>query len=294
MRIGFVGLGNMGSRIAGRMLEGGHELVVHNRTRAKAEPLIACGAQWRNSPREVAAEAEAVFTMVSEPAALAAVTDGPDGILAGIRGGSVYVDLSTVSPMVSRRLAERVREKGADMLDAPVSGSPVSIEEGKLSFMVGGKVEVLERVRPVLESLGSAVTHVGGNGQGSLMKLATNLSIAVQFMVFCEGVVLAEKGGIPRDRALQVLLNSAMASPMLKYRGPMVIKGYDPGIFDVNMMQKDLNLALEVARTLDVPLPTTAATNEVLTATRALGMADKDFAAMFETLSMMAGMRSRS
>jgi 3-hydroxyisobutyrate dehydrogenase-like beta-hydroxyacid dehydrogenase len=289
MRVGFVGLGEMGGRIAARMLAGGHRLVVHNRTRAKAQPLLDAGADWAESPGAAAAGSEVVFTMLTDGAAVEAVVEGPGGILGGLEPGSVYVDMSTVAPALSRRLAEEVRRRGADMLDAPVSGSPVTIEQGRLSFMVGGDPATLERVKPVLLAAGPVVTHVGGNGHAALMKLATNLSVAVQFMVFAEGVALAEKGGIDRRTALQVLLNSAIASPMLKYRGPMVVEGYHPSFFSVDMMQKDLQLALEAARALDVPLPTSAVTNEMLTATRGLGLADGDFASVFETLSVLSG-----
>lgn len=288
-RIGFVGLGVMGSRMVKRLLHAGRSVVGYNRTRAKAQWLVDLGMEWADSPRQVAEAADVVFTMVTDTKALQAVTEGPEGILAGLGPGKVYVDMSTVSPAASRALAEKVRQRGAQMLDAPVSGSVVTLEEGRLSIMVGGDRDAFERVRPILQDIGPVVTHVGGNGQAVLMKVATNLSLAVQMLAFSEGLLLAERGGIPRETAVHVLLNSVIASPMLKYRGPFVLRMPEEAWFDVNMMQKDLLLALEMGRELDVPLPTTATTNEYLTAARALGLAGYDFAVLFEVLRRLAG-----
>ena len=175
------------------------------------------------------------------------------------------------------------------MLDAPVSGSVVTLEEGKLSIMVGGDREAFERVKPILQDIGPKVTHVGGNGLAVSMKIATNLSLAVQMLAFSEGLLLAEKSGIQRETAVEVLLNSVIASPMVKYRGPFVLKQPDEAWFDVNMMQKDMDLALELGRQLDVPLPTTSITNEFLTAARGMGLAELDFAVLFNVLAKMAG-----
>jgi 3-hydroxyisobutyrate dehydrogenase-like beta-hydroxyacid dehydrogenase len=197
--------------------------------------------------------------------------------------------MSTVSPAAVRELARKVEAKGAQMLDAPVSGSVTTLEEGKLSFMVGGGRDAFERALPILQSIGPKVTHVGGNGLAVSMKIATNLSLAVQMLAFSEGVLLAEKSGIARETAVEVLLNSVMASPMVKYRGPFVLNMPDEAWFDVNMMQKDMLLALEMGLQLDVPLPTTAITNQFLTAARGMGLAEKDFAIIFEVLARMAG-----
>jgi 3-hydroxyisobutyrate dehydrogenase-like beta-hydroxyacid dehydrogenase len=291
--LGFVGLGQMGSRIAERLLEAGHRVTGWNRTRAKAEWLIERGMRWADTPRDVALASDVVFTMVTDTAALRQVTGGEHGLLAGLGEGKVYVDMSTVSPAASRELAERVRETGARMLDAPVSGSLVTLEEGRLSLMVGGDPETLERVRPVLRDIGPTVTHVGPNGHGALMKIATNLGLAVQMLAFSEAVLLAEKGGIARETAVHVLTNSAIASPMVRYRGPFVLQQPDEAWFDVGMMQKDLRLALEAALETDVPLPTTAVTNEFLSAARGMGLADYDFAIVFDVLAAMAGVEVR-
>jgi 3-hydroxyisobutyrate dehydrogenase-like beta-hydroxyacid dehydrogenase len=203
--------------------------------------------------------------------------------------GKIYVDMSTVSPAASKALAARVAEREASMLDAPVSGSAITLREGKLTFMVGGDKATCDAVTPILLDIGPRVTYVGGHGQGALMKIAINLNLTVQMLAFSEGVLLAEKGGIPRETAVEVILNSALASPMLRYRGPFVLKDPEEVLFDVNMMQKDMLLALEMGRHLDVPLPTTAVTNEFLTAARGMGLVKQDFAVMFEVLARMSG-----
>jgi 3-hydroxyisobutyrate dehydrogenase-like beta-hydroxyacid dehydrogenase len=288
--IGFVGLGVMGSRITRRLLAAGHTVIGHNRTRAKADWLIAEGMAWAASPRGVAEVAEVTFSMVTGTAALEAITRGPDGVVAGLGPGKVYVDMSTASPKASQELAGLVAERGAAMLDAPVSGSVVTLEEGRLSIMVGGDRDVFDRVLPILREIGPTVTHVGPHGLAVLMKIATNLSLAVQMAAFSEGVLLAEKGGIPRETAVQVLLHSVIASPMVRYRGPFVLKQPEEAWFDVDMMQKDLLLALEAGRELDVALPTTAVSNQLLTAARAMGLQERDFATVFTVLARMSGL----
>ena len=291
--IGFVGLGVMGSRMVRRLLAAGHAVTGYNRTRAKAQWLLDKGMKWADHPRAAAQAGDIIFTMVTNTQALQAVTTGDDGILAGLSAGKIYVDMSTVSPAASRELAKQVEAKGAQMLDAPVSGSVVTLEEGKLSIMVGGTGQAFEKALPILEAIGPKVTHVGGNGLAVSMKIATNLSLAVQMLAFSEGVLLAENSGIARETAVKVLPNSVIPSPMVKYRGPFVLTMPDEAWFDVNMMQKDLLLALEMGLQLDVPLPTTAIANQMLTAARAMGLAKKDFAVLFEVLAQMAGVKGR-
>jgi 3-hydroxyisobutyrate dehydrogenase-like beta-hydroxyacid dehydrogenase len=227
--------------------------------------------------------------MVTNSAALAAVTDGPDGILAALSTNKILIDMSTVSPEFSRALAARVREKGADLVDAPVSGSVITLQQGKLSVMVGGRRETFDRIKPVLDDIGPKVTYVGENGLALSMKIATNLSLAVQMLAFSEGVLLAEKSGIARETAVDVLVHSAIASPMIQYRGPFILKMPPEAWFDVNMMQKDMLLALELGRQKNVPLPTTAVTNEFLTAARGMGKEKQDFAVVFDVLAHMSG-----
>jgi 3-hydroxyisobutyrate dehydrogenase-like beta-hydroxyacid dehydrogenase len=289
--LGFIGLGVMGSRMVKRLLDAGHTVIGYNRTQSKAQWLLALGMQWGETPAAVAQDADVVCSMVANTAALQAVTGGADGVLAGLRPGTVFVDMSTVSPTASRTLAAQVAALGAQMLDAPVSGSVITLEEGRLSLMVGGDRGAYERVVPILQDIGPKVTYVGVNGLAASMKIATNLSLAVQMLAFSEGVLLAEKSGIARETAVEVLLNSVIASPMVKYRGPFVLGLPEEAWFDVNMMQKDLLLALEMGRELDVPLPTTAVTNEILTAARGMGLANKDFAVVFEVLARMAGLQ---
>jgi 3-hydroxyisobutyrate dehydrogenase-like beta-hydroxyacid dehydrogenase len=283
----------MGSRMAERLLAAGHSVVGYNRTKAKAQALLAAGLEWGDSPRMVAAASEIIFSMVTNTAALEAVTAGADGILAGLGPEKIYIDMSTVSPAASRAIANQVAVKGARMLDAPVSGSVITLEEGKLSIMVGGERQTFEKALPFLQIIGPKVTHVGTNGLAVSMKIATNLSLAVQMLAFSEGVLLAQKSGIAREIAVDVLLNSVIASPMVKYRGPFVLNMPDEAWFDVNMMQKDLLLALEMGRQLDVPLPSTAIANEMLTTARGMGLAEKDFAILFEALARMAGVKNR-
>jgi 3-hydroxyisobutyrate dehydrogenase len=288
MQLGYVGLGAMGAEVVKRLLAAGYPVSGYNRTRAKAAPLLDLGMELAESPRIAAERSDVVFTMVTDNAALRAVTEGPDGILAGLGEGKVYVDMSTASPTVSRELAGHVARLGASMLDAPISGTALTVQQGTASLMVGGDAHVVELIRPVLEAVGPKVTHVGDNGQAVLMKIATNLSLAVQMLAFSEGVLLAEKGGIPREVAVDVLLGSVIASPMVKYRGPFVLGLPEEAWFNVDMMQKDLVLALEQGRRLEVPLPTTAATNELLTTARAMGFAAEDFAVVFRALARMA------
>jgi 3-hydroxyisobutyrate dehydrogenase-like beta-hydroxyacid dehydrogenase len=288
-KLGFVGLGVMGSQMVNRLLEKGHTVTGYNRTRAKAQWLIDKGMKWADSPRAVAEASDITFAMVTNAAAIAAVTDGPDGTVAGLGAGKYFIDMSTVSPEVSRATAAKVRAKGADMVDAPVSGSVITLQEGKLSVMVGGRKETFERVKPLLLDIGPKVTHVGDNGLALAMKIAVNLSLAVQMMAFSEGVLLAEKSGIRREVAVDVLTHSAVASPMIQYRGPFILQQPEEAWFDCNMMQKDMLLAMELGRQLNVPVPTTAASNEFLTAARGMGWEKKDFAVVFDVLARMSG-----
>jgi 3-hydroxyisobutyrate dehydrogenase len=287
--LGFVGLGVMGGQMVNRLLRKGHAVTGYNRTASKAEWLVERGMKLADSPRAVAAAADVTFTMVTNTAALEAIAHGPEGLLAGLGAGKILVDMSTVSPAFSRGLAGLVRETGADMVDSPVSGSVTTLQEGKLSVMVGGRRETFDRVKPLLEDIGPKVTYVGENGLAVSMKIATNLSLAVQMLAFSEGVLLAEKSGIARETAVDVLTHSVIGSPMVQYRGPFVLRMPEEAWFNVNMMQKDLMLALDMGRELDVPLPTTATVNEFMTAARGMGLAEQDFAVVFEVLAWLSG-----
>ena len=288
--LGFVGLGVMGGRMTKRLLDAGHAVVGYNRTRAKAQWLIDAGLRPATSPRATAEAADVVFTMVTDTAALEAVTRGADGILAGLRRGAVYVEMSTVDPALTRALGAETAARGAAMLDAPVSGSVATLDAGQLAFMVGGEPAVLERVLAVPPPIGPTITHVGPLGLAVTMKIATNLGLAVQMLAFSEAVCLAEKAGIARERAVEALLRSVIASPMVKYRGPFVLGMPAEAWFDVGMMQKDLRLALGLARSVGVTLPSTALTHEMLAGAGGLGLAEYDFAVVFDVVAALSGL----
>jgi 3-hydroxyisobutyrate dehydrogenase-like beta-hydroxyacid dehydrogenase len=288
--VGFIGLGAMGSRMAKRLLDSGRGVVGYNRTPEKARALVAAGLTLAKSPRAVAEAADTVFSMVTDNAALRAIGLGPDGVVAGLRPGAVWVEMSTVSPAVTREMGQAAAGRGAALIDAPVSGSAVTVEAGQLSFMVGGDPAALEKVRPHVLAIGPTITHVGDLGLAVAMKIATNLNLAVQMLAFCEAVALAEKAGIERERAVEVLLKSVIASPMVKYRGPFVLGMPAEPLFDVNMSKKDLGLALEMGRALGVALPSVALVDQMMTAARGLDLAHYDFAVVFDVIARMSGL----
>jgi len=285
--VGFVGLGAMGGRIAGRLLDTGHQVHATNRTKAKAQALIERGLRWEATPREVAGAADVVFSMVSDDAALEAVATGPDGILAGLSPGKVYIDMSTVSPEASVRLAEQVRSLGASMLDAPVSGSVPLAEAGTLTIMAGGEEAAFRRVEPLLHDIGRTVTRVGENGQGLLLKLAINVSLAAQTLAFSEGLLLAERGGIDAQLAADVMSTSAIGSPAVKARVPLMLDLPKDAWFDVDLMQKDVRLALDASQNLHVPAPSAATAEDMLAKARDLGYGGRDIAALHEVLDRL-------
>ena len=291
--IGFVGLGAMGSRIAGRLLEG-NELYGTNRTAAKAVSLIGRGMSWRDAPREVAEAADVIFSMVTDDEALDRVTSGPAGILAGLSPGKIYVDMSTVSPQASRALARQVLDLGGSMLDAPVSGSVAAATEGTLAIMVGGPEEAFRTVEPLLLRLGRPVTRVGENGQALLLKLAINISLAAQMLAFSEGVLLAQRGGIDPALAAQVMTGSAIGSPMLKARAPLMLDLPEQAWFDVQLMHKDIRLVLETADLLGVPVPSARVADGLLSQAEELGYARRDIAALLEVLGAIGRDRRAS
>jgi 3-hydroxyisobutyrate dehydrogenase-like beta-hydroxyacid dehydrogenase len=286
--VGFVGLGDMGGRMARRLLEGGHTVVGYNRTRAKAQWLIDKGMRFAETPRAAAEAGDAVLSMITDTAALETVAQGPEGIIAGLRPGATWVEMSTVSPDAVRALAPLVAKKNAVIIDAPVSGSRITLDAGQLSFIVGGDPAALERVRPYLLAIGPTITHVGELGQAVTMKIAVNLGLAVQILAFSEAVLLAEKAGIAREKAVEAIMKSVIASPMIKYRGPFVLE-MKP-MFSVSMIQKDLQLALDLAHATGVPMPTTAVTQEWMTAARGMGLGEYDFSIVFDVLAKLANL----
>ena len=286
--LGFVGLGHMGGNMAARLLAAGYTVYGQSRDRRHAQTLVDEGLRWRDTPREIAASADVLFTSLPDDDAVESVASGPDGILAGLAEPKIWLDMSTVSPDASRELASRVQARGAAMLDAPVSGSVPQVQAGTLAIIVGGDERAYARVEPILRELGTP-THIGENGQGLVLKLAINISLAVQMLAFAEGLLLAERAGVDRERAVGVMTQSAIASPMLKARAELVLDLPDEAWFDVGLMQKDVVLALDTARRLRVPLPSAAAADELLTLARGLGYERRDIAALFEVLAQLNG-----
>lgn len=292
MKVGFVGLGAMGAVIVPRLIAAGHAVTGWNRTKARAEPLLKLGMRWADSPREVAGGSEVVFSIVTDAAAVKTVALGEDGIIAGLGKDGVYLDMSTISPDASRSIAAEFAKAGLVMLDAPISGSPVTLAQGKASIMVGGDRAAFERAQPVLAAIGSRATYIGGSGLAVQMKLAINLVLMVEVIAFGEGVALAEKGGVSRETAVEAMLNSVVASPVLAYRGPFILEGKMPAVplADVNLQQKDMVLVLELARKIGVAVPLAAAANEMMNACRGLGLARHDFVIAHEAYRRLGGM----
>lgn len=292
MSIGFVGLGAMGAGIVPRLLAAGHAVTGWNRTRAKAEPLINVGMRWADSPREVASRSEIVFSIVTDATAVRAVALGPDGIIAGLPKNGIYLDMSTIAPEASRAIAAEFDKAGLTMLDAPISGSTVTLAEGKASIMVGGDKSAFERIRPVLLAIGPKVAYIGESGLAVHMKLAINLVLMVEVIAFGEGIALAEKGGVSREVAVEAVLNSVAASPVLSYRGPFILEGKMPKVplADVNLQQKDMLLVLDLGRKLGMPVPLAAAANEMMNACRGLGIDHRDFVTAHEVYRRLGGL----
>lgn len=286
--VGFVGLGHMGGNMAARFLAAGYPVYGEQRTQEGAERLIEQGLQWRDTPRGVAEAAEVVFTSVPDDATLEDVASGPDGILAGLGAGKTWVDVSTVSPEASRELAGRAHAQDARMLDAPVSGSVPQVLSGTLTIMVGGDEAAYREIEPLLRELG-APNYVGDNGQGLALKLAINISLAVQMLAFAEGLLLAERSGVDRQRALEIMEASPIGSPMLRARASIILDPPEEAWFDLRFMHKDIELALETARRLAIPLPTAERADEVLEQAEALGYERRDLAALFQALEQIAG-----
>ena len=292
MKIGFIGLGAMGVGIVSRLLTAGYTVTGWNRTKSKGEALIKDGMKWAESPREAASSSEIVFSIVTDSAAVQDVALGPNGIIAGLSKESVYLDMSTIAPDAHRDIATAFKKAGLTMLDAPISGSTVTLEAGKASIMVGGNKKAFERVKPVLLDIGSKAIHIGDNGMAVQMKLAINLVLMVEVIAFGEGIALAEKGGVAREVAVKAILNSVAASPVLGYRGPFILEGNMPEtpLADVNLQQKDMLLVLEQGRKLGSPVPLAAAANEMMNACRGLGIDHRDFVTAHQVYRTLGGL----
>ena len=291
MRVGFIGLGAMGSVIVPRLLRAGYPVTGWNRTREKAQRLIEQGMAWAPSPKAVAEASDVVLSIVTDATAVRSIAVGPEGVLAGLAPGGIFVDMSTIDPAASRELADQFTRAGRLMLDAPISGAPPTVEQGKAFIMVGGPAEALGRVQPVLQAIGPKLMHVGGNGAACAMKLAINALLMVEVIAFGEAVALAEKAGLERSVAVEAILNSVAASPVLAYRGPFILEGRMPEVplADVNLQQKDMLLVLELARRLGSPVPLAAVANEVMNACRGLGVDNRDFVIAHAVYSILGG-----
>jgi 3-hydroxyisobutyrate dehydrogenase-like beta-hydroxyacid dehydrogenase len=291
VEIGFVGLGAMGAGIVPRLMAAGHKVIGWNRTPEKAADLIKSGMRWADSPRAVAAASEIVFSIVTDAAAMRAVALGDHGIVAGLRKNGIFVEMSTIAPDASRAVAAEFEKAGSFMLDAPISGSPVTLAQGNASLMIGGDRAAFERAEPVMRAIGPKITYIGGNGLAVQMKLAVNLLLMVEVIAFGEAMALAEKGGVARDVALDAILKSVAASPVLGYRGPFVLEGKMPKVplADVTLQQKDMLLVLELGRKLGSPVPLAAAANEMMNACRGLGIDHRDFVTAHEVYLRLGG-----
>jgi 3-hydroxyisobutyrate dehydrogenase len=287
--IGFIGLGKMGGNMAARYLASGYTVYGEARDRSGAQWLIDQGLRWMDTPRQVAEAADFVMTSLPDDAVVNSVATGLDGLIAGLEAGKVWADLSTISPQASRDLAERVRTEGhgAKMLDTPVSGSIPQVNAGKLTIMVGGEVDAFQRIEAVLRVLGTP-EYIGENGQGLVLKLAINISLAVQMLAFSEGLLLAERDGIDPHRAAQVMTQSAIGSPMLKARVPLVLDKPEETWFDIDLMHKDIVLARDVGHEFPTPLPAAALADDILTRATHLGYGQRDIAAVHEVLAELS------
>jgi 3-hydroxyisobutyrate dehydrogenase-like beta-hydroxyacid dehydrogenase len=291
MNLGFIGLGAMGAGIVARLMAAGHTVTGWNRSRDKAASLIAYGMRFADSPRAAAAASEIVLSIVTDADAVRAVALGDHGIIAGLAPGAVYADMSTIAPDASRAISAAFAERGLAMLDAPISGSPVTLAQGNAALMVGGDRTAYERAEPVLRAIGPKVTYIGASGLAVQMKIAVNLLLMVEVIAFGEAVALAEKGGVSREIAVDAVLKSVAASPVLGYRGPFILEGNMPAVplADVTLQQKDMLLALELGRRLGSPVPLAAAANEMMNACRGLGIDHRDFVTAHEVYRRLGG-----
>ena len=292
MQVGFAGLGDMGQAIVPRLLAAGHTVIGWNRTKPKAEPLFTLGMLWADSPRQMAAESEVVFSIVTDSEAVKSLALAENGVIAGLRKDAVYLDMSTIDPKASREVGAEFAKAGKIMMDAPISGTTLTVRNGNASLMVGGDKDAFERVKPVLLAIGPKVSYIGEQGLAVQLKIALNMTLVIEVIGFCEGVALAEKGGVPREVAVDAMLKSVVASPVISYRAPLILEGHisDATYGNVNLQQKDMLLALTLGRRMGLPVPLGAAANEMLNACRGLGLEHNDFVTVYEVYRRLGGM----
>ena len=287
-KVGFVGLGIMGRPMARNLLAAGYELVVHNRSRGKAEGLAEEGASVADNPKEVAESCETVITMLSDSPQVEEALAGENGVFEGVWEGALLVDMSTISPVVAKELAAEARERGVSMLDAPVSGGEPGAEAGTLSIMVGGSVEGFDRAQPLFEVMGTTVVHVGDSGTGQVVKACNQIVVALTIEAVSEALVLGSKAGVDPAKVIEVLSGGMAGNKVMEVRGEKFLKHeFDPG-FKLELHRKDLGIALAAGREYGVPLPVTGIVDQVLEALVAKGLGAKDHSAILTFIEDLA------
>lgn len=283
--IGFIGLGIMGSRMAGNLLNAGNELVVHNRTKEKAEDLLDKGAVWAESPRKTAEQSDVLYTMLANPGAVEEAALGEDGFLEGLKEGSLWVDCSTVNPSFSRKMADEAKKRGIRFLDAPVAGSKIPAEKGELVFVAGGSQEDLAEVESHMKAMGKAIQYQGENGKGTSMKLVINLMLAQTMAAFSEAVSFGESIGLEKETVLETLLGGPTTAPFLNGKKEKLLAGdYSPE-FPLEHMQKDMQLVAQTAFEHGTALPIANTTKEIYALAKQQGYNDQDFSAIYQFLT---------
>ncbi len=290
-RIGFIGIGLMGSQISRRILQAGYPLTVWNRSKEKAEPLFSAGAKWGESPKAVAAACDVVITMVTDSAASEEVICGNNGVLEGAHGGMILVDMGSIAPEMSRSIAQRARAKGVPMLDAPVTGNPRVASEGKLGIMVGGPKDIFDSCLPIFEKMGVKIIHVGENGKGTTLKLINNLIMGVAIEAVAEALVLAAKAGIEPQKVMEITSVGGARTGAMETRGPRMMKHDFTPAFSASNLHKDLSSALKLAEEVGASLPATSIAREILRAAKSQGKGDLDSSVVVTVLEAMAGMK---
>ena len=285
MKIGFIGLGIMGGRMAANLQKKGHELVVYNRTRQKADPLVTNGAIWASTPADVAKQVTIIFTMLAKPDAVAETALlGKNGFLNHLAGNSLWIDCSTVSPSFSRLMADEAKQRRIRFIDAPVGGSKEPAEQGQLLFFVGGEKTDVEEAKPLLEAMGKTVYHVGGHGMGTSLKMVNNLILAQAMVAFSEALVLGESLGISKQALFNTLLGSPVVAPFLAFKRQKIEEGKFDADFPLQWMHKDMQLAAETAYEIGVAMPAANVTKEIYALAMRNSLGEQDFSVVYKLL----------
>jgi 3-hydroxyisobutyrate dehydrogenase len=290
MKVAFIGMGTMGTAMALNIIRAGHEVTVHNRSREKEEPLAKAGARRAGSPQDASQEADIIITCVSDTPDVEGVVLGENGVIHGAKTGAIVVDMSTISPSATRRMAARLAARGIRMLDAPVSGGSEGAQKGTLSIMVGGEAEAVAKAMPVLSAMGKSITHVGPSGAGQFTKAINQVIISGVYLAVAEGMTLGLKAGLDMEKVIQALSGGAAGSWVLNFRSANMIKNEYPLGFRVSLHRKDLAIAMQAARELGVCLPATAIVEQIENGLIARGYGDEDMSAMARTIRTSSGL----